>query len=58
MRKADYLTLAAVLAENVQAGGTAAQVAETIARKLAARLSVDGPAFLRLCGLSPPPSPR
>jgi len=51
MRKADYSTLADILAGYIRAGGVAGTVAGRIARELSARLSVDRAAFLRACGL-------
>ena len=51
MRKADYSTLAAILAGYIRAGGIPGAIAGQIARELSARLAVDRAAFLRACGI-------
>jgi len=53
MRKIDYALLAQMVRAEIAKGGVAAQTAARIARALATRAHVDGPAFLTACGLMP-----
>lgn len=51
MRKADYLTLARVIRESLEANPDARHAIESLAREFATAASVDRRAFLQACGI-------